>query len=278
MGPAHRGRPEPADHALLEPLLRPHRDEEVGHRSVERPGVVQLGAARRASLGVRLQAGTIFGLQASRSRHLEAGVKAALGGRVRVNAAIFDIATRDEIAIESNAGGRATFKNAGRTHRGGLELGADASLPLGFEALLAWTRLQAKFLDTFASVAGTPAVAVTVPAGSYLPGVPRSVLYTELRWRHAQSGFAAALEFQHKSRVWADDRNSEAADAYGVTNIAAGFTQHAGNWRFFEYLRVVNLTNRRYAGSVVVNDDNLRFYEPAPGRTTMIGAQAKLGF
>ena len=223
-------------------------------------------------------AGPNFGLAASHSRHLEAGLKTILGERFRLNVALFDIATRDEIAIESNAGGRSTFKNAGRTHRGGIELGANASLPLGFEAILAWTRLQAKFLDTFASVAGSPAVAVTVPAGSYLPGVPRSSLYAELRWRHAPSGFTTALEFQHKARVWVDDRNSEAADASNVTNFAAGFVQIAGQWRFSEYFRVDNLTNRRYAGSVVVNDANLRFYEPAPGRTAVIGMQAKLGF
>ena len=149
---------------------------------------------------------------------------------------------------------------------------------LGFDAVLAWTRLQAKFLDTFASVANTPAVAVTVPAGSYLPGVPRSSLYAELRWRHLPSGFTTALEFQHKARVWVDDRNSEAADASNVTNFVAGFVQIAGKWRFSEYFRVDNLTNRRYAGSVVVNDANLRFYEPAPGRSAVIGAQAKLGF
>jgi iron complex outermembrane receptor protein len=223
-------------------------------------------------------AGLNFGLAASRSRHLEAGVKALIGERLRLNAALFDIATRDEIAIESNAGGRSTFKNAGRTHRGGFELGATASLPHGFEAVLAWTRLEAKFLDTFTSVANTPAVPVTVPAGSYLPGVPRSTLYAELRWRHAPSGFTAALEFQHKARVWVDDRNSEAADASNVANLAAGFTQLSGRWRFSEYVRVDNLTNRRYAGSVVVNDANLRFYEPAPGRNYTIGAQAKLGF
>lgn len=223
-------------------------------------------------------AGLNFGLNASRSRHLEAGIKALLGERLRLNAALFDVATRDEIAIESNAGGRSTFKNAGRTHRGGVELGANASLPMGFDALLAWTRLEAKFLDTFASVANTPAVAVTVPAGSKLPGVPRSSLYAELRWRHAPSGFRAAFEFQRKARVWVDDRNSEAADAYGIANVAAGFTQLAGNWRFSEFLRIDNLGNRRYAGSVVVNDANLRFYEPAPGRNYIIGAQAKLGF
>lgn len=223
-------------------------------------------------------AGLNFGLQASRSRHLEAGVKSLIGGRLRVNAAAFDIATRDEIAIESNAGGRSTFKNAGRTRRSGVELGASASLPLGFEANVAWTRLEAKFLDRFASVAGTPAVAVTVPAGSRLPGVPRSTLYADLRWRHAASGFTGTVEFQRRARVWVDDRNSEAADAYGVFNLAAGFVQQAGAWRFTEYLRIDNATDRRYAGSVVVNDANLRFYEPAPGRHATIGVQARYGF
>ena len=222
--------------------------------------------------------GLNFGLNASRSRHLETGIKAIIGERLRLNAALFDIKTRDEIAIESNAGGRSTFKNAGSTRRSGFELGATANLPYGFDAVLAWTRLEAKFLDTFSSVAGTPAVAVTVPAGSYLPGVPRSTLYAELRWRHAPSGFTTALEFLHKSRVWVDDRNSDAANASNVTNFAAGFTQMSGEWRFSEYLRVDNLSNRRYAGSVVVNDANLRFFEPAPGRNYFIGAQAKLGF
>ena len=239
-------------------------------RGFETPTFVEL-AYRTTGAGLN------FGLQAAKSRHLETGVK-AIFGNLRVNAAVFDIATRDEIAIESNAGGRSTFKNAGRTSRRGLELGADARLPLGFEAALAWTRMEAKFLDSFTSVAGTPATPVAVPAGSRLPGVPRATFYGELRWRHAPAGFVAVLEYQHRSRVWVDDRNSEAADAYGVTNLAAGFTQTRGKWRFQEYLRVDNLTNRKYAGSVVVNDANLRFYEPAPGRNYMAGVSARLAF
>ncbi len=245
-------------------------------RGFETPTFAEL-AYRTTGAG----AGLNFGLNASRSRHLEAGVKTIVAERLRLNAALFDIHTRDEIAIEDNAGGRSTFKNAGRTRRSGIELGATAMLPYGFEAVLAWTRLQAKFLDSFASRAGTPtggSVPVTVAAGSFLPGVPRSTLYAELRWRHAPSGFTAALEFQHKARVWVDDRNNEAADASNVTNFAAGFVQTSGAWRFSEYFRVDNLTNRRYAGSVIVNDGNLRFYEPAPGRNYVIGAQARLGF
>lgn len=43
-------------------------------------------------------------------------------------------------------------------------------------------------------------------------------------------------------------------------------------------MRIDNVTNRRYAGSVVVNDANLRFYEPAPGRNYVLGLQARLEF
>lgn len=240
-------------------------------RGVETPTFAELAYRTSAT-------GPNFGLAASRSRHLEAGAKATLFERVRLNAALFDIATRDEIAIESNAGGRSAFKNAGRTRRAGVELGASASLPWGFEAALAWTRMEAQFLDTFGSVAGTPAVAITVPAGSRLPGAPRSSLYAELKWRYAPVGFTAALELQHKGRVWVDDRNSEAADASRVANVAAGFVQAAGAWRITEYLRIDNLTDRRYAGSVVVNDANLRFYEPAPGRNAALGLQVLRAF
>jgi iron complex outermembrane receptor protein len=222
--------------------------------------------------------GPNFDLKASTSEHLELGVKSLLGERLRLNAALFDIDTEDEIAIASNAGGRSTFKNAGRTNRRGVELGATAFLPYGFEAIAAWTRVEAKFLDAFQTVFNTPSQTATVAAGSHLPGVPRTVFYGELRWRHAPSGFTAAAEVLHKSQVFVDDRNSEAAPAYGIYNLAASFVQQSGRWRFSEYLRVDNVGDRKYAGSVVVNDANLRFYEPAPGRNYVAGLQARYSF
>jgi iron complex outermembrane receptor protein len=240
-------------------------------RGFETPTFAEL-AYRSAGPGLN------FDLQASKSSHMEIGVKAALASGLRASAALFDVETKNEIATDTNAGGRSTFKNVGRTQRRGIELGGDALLPLGFEALIAWTRLEAKFLDTFNSVANTPSVPVVVPAGSFLPGVPSTTFYGELRWRHVPSGFLASLEAQHRSRLWVDDRNSEAADGYTIYNVAAGFTQHVDRWRFSEYLRVDNFTNRKYVGSVIVNDANLRFYEAAPGRNGVIGVQAKLGF
>ncbi len=222
--------------------------------------------------------GVNFGLQAARSRHFEAGAKAVLPGIARVNLALFEATTRDEIVIESSSGGRATFKNAGRTSRSGIELGAETLLQGGFEAAVAYTYLRAVFRDSFGTVTGTPGAPVTVAAGNLLPGVPRSQLHAELRWRHAPSGFSAAVEALRRSRVAVNDQNSEFADGYTVVNLVAGFTQQDAGWKLAEFVRLDNATSRNYVGSVIVNDGNGRYYEPAPRRSILLGVQANLQF
>ena len=237
-------------------------------RGFETPTFAELANQNQPATGLN------FALQASKSRHYEAGVKSALNPSLRVNAALFTIETSDEIVVDQSSGGRTTFKNAGRTRRNGAELYADALLPAGFEGTLAWTLLDATFLDSYSS--GTPAQ--TVNAGNRLPAVPKNYLYGELRWRHAPSGFAATLEALHKSDVAVNDLNTEFADAYTVANLAFGFTQQPAKWRITEYLRVDNLTDRKYVGSVIVNETNGRYYEPSPQRNMTVGVQAKLQF
>lgn len=234
-------------------------------RGFETPTFVEL-AYRPSGSGMN------FGLEASRSRHLEAGVKAVLGAGTRLNLALFEVATEREIVVDTNVAGRSTFKNAGRTRRSGLELGLQSSLPFGLEAVLAWTLLDASFRD--ALTVG----AVTVPSGNRLPSVASNTLYAELRWKHAPTGFTVALEAQHKSRVAVDDVNSDFAAGYTTANLAAGFTQSGGKWKVTEFIRIDNLAGKRYAGSVIVSESNGRFFEPSPGRTALVGMQAKLGF
>lgn len=218
--------------------------------------------------------GLNFALQASKSRHVEFGTKLVLANGARINAALFDVGTRDEIVVDTAIGGRTTYKNAGRTTRRGVELGVDGPLGAGFEGTLAWTLLDATFRDSFTTQNGT----VIVPAGNRLPAVPKNTLYAELRWRHAPSGFAAALELQYKSRVAVNDVNSEFADAWTTANLALGFTQQAKDWTLSEFLRVNNLADAHYAGSVIVNDGNGRYYEPAPGTNVVVGLQGRLAF
>jgi iron complex outermembrane receptor protein len=218
--------------------------------------------------------GLNFNLAASRSRHAELGVKALSKAGWRVNAALFHVGTRDEIVVDTNLGGRTTFKNAGRTERRGFELLAEVALPANFEALAAWTLLEAKFRDPFTG--GTPAV--TVPAGNVLPGIPRSQAWAELKWRYAPLQLTAAVDVQRKSAVAVDDRNSEYAPAYTSIGTGVEMVQRVGAWRLTEYARIENLTDRRIIGSVIVNDGNGRFYEPSPGRNLMMGVRAKYLF
>ena len=53
-------------------------------------------------------------------------MKGRIGGRARVNLAVFDANTNNEIVVDSSVGGRTTYKNAPQTSRKGVELSADA--------------------------------------------------------------------------------------------------------------------------------------------------------
>ncbi len=222
------------------------------------------------------QSGLNFGLDASRSRHGELGVKTIVAGWVRLNAALFKIVNENEIVVDQNMSGRASFKNVGHTDRKGFELGAETLLTGPFEARLAYTYLKATFREGFTTVLNTLNTPVNVPAGSVLPGVPKSVLYGELRYR--AEPFYAQLEGLHKSRVPVNDPNSEFADAYTTLNLMAGVVQQGRRWRITEFARIDNLTDRNYVGSVIVNETNSRFYEPSPRRNMTIGIQASLQF
>ena len=50
--------------------------------------------------------------------------------------------------------------------------------------------------------------------------------------------------------------------------------QRASDWRVSEFLRIENLFDKSYIGSVIVGDTNQRFYEPAPRRNAIVGINA----
>jgi iron complex outermembrane receptor protein len=235
-------------------------------RGFETPTFLEL-ANRTGGTGLN------FDLQASRSRHAEAGVKTVLAAW-RLNAALFDVATSNEIVVEQNTGGRATFKNVGQTDRRGVELAAETVGAGPFDARFAYTHLRAEYRDAFTTQVLNAGPQVLVPAGSMIPGVPRDVLYGELRYR--QGPYVAQLEGLRKSRVAVNDPNTEFAAAYTVLNLMAGLVQQGARWRVMEYVRVDNLSDRNYVGSVIVNEGNGRYYEPSPRRSLSLGVQARL--
>ncbi|HEY8710614.1 MAG TPA: TonB-dependent siderophore receptor, partial [Burkholderiaceae bacterium] len=78
--------------------------------------------------------------------------------------------------------------------------------------------------------------------------------------------------------VYVNDANSDAAPAYAIAAANLGYVVNAGPWELGGFARVDNLFARKYAGSVIVNEGNSRFFEPAPGRTWLASLSATLKF
>ena len=212
--------------------------------------------------------GLNFALNAATGSATEAGLKFIVARRHRINVAAFSVRTSDEIVIDTAAGGRTTFKNAGATQRDGFEAMWDGKWPLGFTSHFAYTYLIATFANEFRS--GTPAV--TVPAGARLPGVPASSAYGELLWAPGGlGGFQAAIDVSLVDKIFINDRNSDAAPRYAIAGARIGLEQQFARVKFREFVRVNNLTDRKYVGSVIVGDANGRTFESAPGRNWSAG-------
>jgi len=242
-------------------------------RGFETPTLNEL--AYRSSGGTGLN----FGLQASRSNSIEAGVKARPAGLGEFTAAVFQTRTSDEIVTQTNLGGRATFQNAGATRRSGVELAWSDTFFGALRAQVAATALDATYRDGFGTCTVTPCATPNqlIPAGNRIPGIAKGVLYAALNWAPA-SGLRGGLEARYLTRVYVNDANSDAAPAYAVAAANLGYVLNAGPWELGGFVRVDNLFGRAYAGSVIVNEGNSRFFEPAPGRTWLAGASATLKF
>ncbi len=219
--------------------------------------------------------GLNYALQPARSDNYELGIKTE-SAHLRADLAAFYIRTRDELAVLENAAGRSVEQNIGETERKGVELGVTGRLEEAWSARLAYTYLRAVVVTPYATCFGTPCKPTIIPEGNHLPAVPQNALYAALTWRYPHAGFTSTLETFGRAKIYADDRNSQAAAGYWSENLRLGFEQTTGHWRLSEFARIENLTDRRYVGSVIVNESNFRYFEPAPGRTAYLMIEAEL--
>jgi iron complex outermembrane receptor protein len=212
--------------------------------------------------------GLNFALRPSVNDSVEAGAKARVAGGL-LTAAVFQTRTRDEIVTATNVGGRATFQNAGRTRRDGFELGWQHETATHWRTELAYTWLDARYRDSFCSPA--PCVPGNiVPPDSRIPGIARQALFAAFGWVPPE-GWRAGAELRALGSIEANDRNTVSAPGYAVVALHAGYVKRWERWEFNAFARIDNLFDRGYVGSVIVNEGNGRFYEPAPGRNWTIG-------
>jgi iron complex outermembrane receptor protein len=213
------------------------------------------------------QTGLNFALRPSVSDSAEIGLKWH-GANARSTFALFDAHTDDELSVLSNTGGRSTFQNVGATRRRGAEWSLHWELSEGLEVNASASYIDARYFDAFLTCVAAPCGSPNTPvaAGNRLPAVPATSAYAELAWNGA-GGTSAALEAKRQAKLQVNDVNSDAAGAYTVAAVRAGYEWRKEKWRFRMGTRIDNLFDKRYAATVIVNEGNGRYFEPAPGRT-----------
>lgn len=220
-------------------------------------------------------AGLNFALDPARTRNAEAGLKLRLAPATRLNLAMFRVDARDELVTATNSGGRATFANAARTRRQGVELGVQSRLSSTVELSMAYTLLEATVRSAYRTCVAVPcnSAQVEVPRGSRLPGVAEGQWFSRAAWTPV-AAWQLAAEFRYVDAVPVNDVNSEAAPSYGVVDaeISHRWPQHG----LRALLKLDNLLDEQYAGSVIVNDANGRYYEPARGRSLFVALELKV--
>ncbi|MBM3350575.1 MAG: TonB-dependent receptor [Betaproteobacteria bacterium] len=242
--------------------------------------------------------GLNFDLKPAKSRQYEVGAKAMLGDSTLVNASVFKIDTDDEIVLQQQAGGRSVFQNIKSSERKGFELSLDSKFDNNLRAYLAYTYLDAEFSSDFMAcrpfvgvntacninlppAAGTPGNSggEAIASGTDIPGTYKHTLYGELSWKYDPMGFSTALEGRAFSKTYVAFKPEYGkADGYAIASWRGGFTQNVNNWKFNEFVRIDNMFDKEYVGSVRIADLNGRYYEPAPGRTWLLGLNAAYKF
>jgi iron complex outermembrane receptor protein len=211
-------------------------------------------------------------LKPSKSENMEIGAKAFIGDNTQVNLNIFKITTKDELVVNSSLNGRSVYINANDTKRTGAELSIDSRFENNISTYVSYSLLNAKFDSTFNTSTST------ISDGNKIPGTYSNQIYAEVAWKYQPLGFSTALEGRYNSKVYVNDTNTDAAPSYKIANIRAGFEQNVGGWNFSEFVRVENIFDKDYIGSVRINDGNSRFFEPAADRNYLLSIGATYKF
>lgn len=203
-------------------------------------------------------------LEPQRGWTVEGGIRGALGRRSAYDVAIFNSTlTNQLVPFEVPAApGRTFYRNAGRSRVRGFEVSARAALSSLLSATLAYGYVDARFTD------------FTIGDDTFddnrVPGIaPHRV---EGALRMGRGVWFGELRVERRDEVPANDANDAAADGFTLVELRFGATGvRMGGLRLSPFAGVTNLTDVRYASSVVVNAFGGRYFEPGPDRGGYLG-------
>lgn len=187
--------------------------------------------------------------------------------------AVFNTVTKNDIVPDDANGGRSTFRNAEKTLREGAELSWQKQLWQALNIRTSYSYLDATFDADIPATTTKP----LIQKGTYIPGIAKNQAFAALAWQPEQ-GFQAGLDVRYMDKIYVDDINSDTAPSYTVVAANVGYLWVNRDWKINTYARVDNLFDRNYVGSVIVNDSNSRFFEPADGRNFSVGMSLTKAF
>ena len=170
---------------------------------------------------------------------------------------------RDELVpFQPDPDGRVFYRNASRTAREGLEIGAELRPAPQWHLRAAVTlndfRYREYRLDDGQDY-----------AGNRLPGLPAQQLFLEAAWRDGPA--FAVLDALYTGSRYADDANDVKVDAQTTVNARIGRHWDHGRLRAEGFVAVNNLFNTDAIDNVRINARGGRYFEPAPDRNFLIG-------
>lgn len=207
------------------------------------------------------QSGFNFDLKPSTNDTVEVGSKTRIGNGL-LTAALFQTDTDDEIVVASSMGGRTTYKNAGKTRRQGVELALDQRFAGDWRVKASWTWLDATYRSNVCQGQNCD--------GNRMPGIARNMGFASLGFI-PDEGWYAGTDVRYMGDIMANDENTAKAPSYTVVGLNTGYKFNYSQLTVDIFGRVDNLFDKEYIGSVIVNESNGRYYEPAPGRNYGVG-------
>ncbi|MQZ30761.1 TonB-dependent receptor [Acinetobacter haemolyticus] len=206
-----------------------------------------------------------FDLEASSSDTYEFGLKSQnmLGN---FTLAVFQTKTKDDIVSAGAKDGRNTFRNADKTLREGVELTWNKALWHDLIANASYAYLDATFESDVPEIGSVS----KIESGNLIPGIAKQRAYASLAWK-PKVGLYGGVDAQYSDKIYVNDINTEVAPSYTTISAYTGYVWNVSDWRVNTYARIDNMLDKNYIGSVIVNDGNGRFFEPADGRNWSAG-------
>ena len=203
-------------------------------------------------------------LEPQRGWTVEAGMRGDLSGWAAYDLAVYSTTLTNQLVPFEvpSAPGRRFYRNAGGSRVRGFEVSARAALSQVLTGRVAYGYVDARFTDF--SVGGNDY------ADNCVPGIAPHRIEGSLR---ASGGpWFGELRVEARGEVPANDANDASAEGYRLVELRVGASGiRAGGMRLSPFAAVTNLTNERYASSVVVNAFGGRYFEPGPDRGGHVG-------